>query len=158
MTAGDGTYRAAVLVSGQGVVENCTIVNSKSSQPGAGLTIVSGTPTVRNCIVWGAKLGDGSATTCVRDIKSPEAPRLTYSCAPELTAGEGNITADPQFRTKRGVPCQFNSLSPCYDAAQRLDWMGADELDRLGNPRVFGACPDMGCYESTSGGLIILMR
>ena len=158
MTAGNGTYRAAVLVSGQGVVENCTIVNSKSSQPGAGLTIVSGTPTVRNCIVWGAKLGDGSATTCVRDIKSPEAPRLTYSCAPELTAGEGNITADPQFRTKRGVPCQFNSLSPCYDAAQRLDWMGADELDRLGNPRVFGARPDMGCYESTSGGLIILMR
>ena len=150
--------RAAVLVSGQGVVENCTIVNSKSCQPGAGLTILSGTPTVRNCIVWGAKLGDGTATTAVRDLGSPATPRLTYSCAPELTTGEGNTTKNPQFRTKRGVPYQFGSMSPCYDTAQRLDWMGEDAVDRLGNPRIFSTGPDMGCFESQSGGLMMFVR
>ena len=150
-------YRAAVLVSGQGVVENCTIVNSKSCQPGAGLTILSGTPTVRNCIVWGATLGDGTATTAVRVIDTAT-PLITYSCAPELTAGEGNTTADPQFRAKSGVPYRFGSGSPCYDSAQKLDWMDESAVDRLGNVRIYSVAPDMGCYESQSGGLMMFVR
>ena len=149
--------RAAVLVSEQGVVENCTIVNSKSCQPGAGLTILSGTPTVRNCIVWGATLGDGMATTAVRVIGTAT-PRITYSCAPELTAGEGNTTADPQFRAKSGVPYRFGSGSPCYDSAQKLDWMDESAVDRLGNVRIYSVAPDMGCYESLSGGLKLIVR
>ena len=154
----DDAYRGAVLVSGDGVVENCTVVNSTSCQPGAGLTIISGTPTVRNCIVWGAKLGDGTATTAVRDLYSPDAPRLTYSCAPELTTGEGNTAADPQFKTRRGVPYQFRSGSPCYDSALKLDWMDETAVDRIGNARIYSVAPDMGCYESTSGGLRLFVK
>ena len=157
-SANAGAYRGAVLVSGDGVVENCTVVNSTSCQPGAGLTIISGTPTVRNCIVWGAKLGDGTATTAVRDLVSPDAPRLTYSCAPELTTGEGNTAADPQFKTRRGVPYQFRSSSPCYDSALKLDWMDETAVDRLGNARIYSVAPDMGCYESTSGGLRLFVK
>ena len=156
-SANEGSYRSAVLVSGEGVVENCTIVNSTSCQPGAGLTVVSDSPTVRNTIVWGATLGDGTPTAAVR-IVGAATPSITYSCAPELTSGEGNTMADPLFRTRRGVSYQFGSGSPCYNSALRLDWMDETSVDRLGNARVFSVAPDMGCYESMSGGLKLIIR
>ncbi len=155
-TTGDAK-RGAVLVSDQGVVENCTIVNSTSGQPGAGLTIISGTPTVRNCIVWGAKLGDGTATTAVRDLGSPDAPRLTYSCAPELTTGEGNTTGDPKLGRRRNAYMP-GSGSSCINAGLTLDWMDENAVDLGGNPRKTNGNPDMGCYETPLRGTGLLLR
>ena len=40
----------------------------------------------------------------------------------------------------------------------KLDWMTDEATDIIGNPRVFGGMPDMGCYESMAGGLIIIFR
>lgn len=156
-SANAGTYRAAVLVKDTGVVENCTIVNSKSCQPGAGLTILSGTPTVRNCIVWGAKLGDGTATTAVRDLGSPATPRLTYSCAPELTTGEGNTTGDPKLGRRRNAYMP-GSGSSCINAGLTLDWMDENAVDLGGNPRKTNGNPDMGCYETPLRGTGLLLR
>ena len=155
-TTGDAK-RGAVLVSDQGVVENCTIVNSTSGQPGAGLTIISGTPTVRNCIVWGAKLGDGTANTCVRDVGSSDAPRLTYSCAPELTTGEGNTTGDPKLGRRRNAYMP-GSGSSCINAGLTLDWMDGNAVDLGGNPRKTNGNPDMGCYETPLRGTGLLLR
>ena len=46
----------------------------------------------------------------------------------------------------------------CYDSAQKLDWMDENAVDRLGNPRIFSTGPDMGCFESQSGGLMMFVR
>lgn len=68
------------------------------------------------------------------------------------------MTVDPQFKTRRGVPYQFGSGSPCYDSALKLDWMDETAVDLLGNARVFSVAPDMGCYESRSGGFMLKVR
>lgn len=49
--------------------------------------------------------------------------------------------------------------SPCFNSGTNLAWMGASRaLD--GNSRVdrFTGLPDMGCYEFTLNGSMIIMR
>ena len=158
----DKCYRTAVLVLGSGTVENCTVLSSQGLTDGAGLVIAStekDTPTVRNNIVCGSVRADGSPAADVRDVAFPSAPRITYSCAPCLRTGEGNRSdTNGLFTARRGRPSHLLGLhSPARDAAQTLDWM-SDATDLLGNPRIYGGKPDMGCSESRSGGLLLLVR
>ena len=158
-------YRAAILVTGNGTVENCTIVNAKSCQAGAGITITSAAnvaPVIRNNIIWGSLLTDGSPNTGVRDIGSPSAPRVTYSCSPDLTAGEGNLVCDPLFlgaKARDGKsPWALKGSSPLLNAGLTLGWM-TDATDLAGAPRVAGKGPAMGCFESVySGGTVLLLH
>ena len=154
----DSAYRTAVIVTGSGTVENCTIVNSRGCLAGAGITIsgdANARPVIRNNIFWGNVATDGSANADVRDISSPSAPRVTYSCSPDLTAGEGNLTRDPLFlgaRARDGrSPYELKGNSPLLNAGLLLDWM-TDATDLAGAPRVAGRRPAMGCFESLYGG------
>ena len=152
----DTAYRSAILVSGSGTVENCTVVDCSGSQAGAGLTIsapASATPVIRNNIVWGNTALDGSENADIRDVASPSAPRVTYSCSSDLTTGQGNTTADPRFAgaVRAKPPYSLKSRSPLLNAGTYLDWMdGATDL--IGLPRVSGTAPAMGCYESPYAG------
>ena len=156
-------YRSAILVSGSGTVENCTIVDCSGSQAGAGLTIsapASASPVIRNNIVWGNTALDGSENADIRDVASPSAPRVTYSCSSDLTTGQGNTTADPRFAgaARARPPYSLKSRSPLLNAGTYLDWMdGATDL--IGLPRVSGTAPAMGCYESVyDGGTLMRVR
>ena len=161
----DGIYRAAVFVSDSSTVENCTIVNSRGCQAGAGITILSAasaSPIVRNNIIWGSISTDGSANADVRDLGSPSAPRITYSCSPDLTAGEGNLTCDPLFlgaKARGGQsPWALKGSSPLLNAGLLLDWM-TNATDLAGEPRVASRRPAMGCFESVyNGGTVLMLR
>ena len=160
-SAESGIVGAAVRITGAGTFENCTVVNSKGRQAGSGLWIsaaANATPFVRNNIVWGSTATDGSLNADVYDGTTPAAPRITYSCASNLTVGEGNTTADPRFigvgRAK--PPYSLSTYSPLLNAGILLGWMdGATDI--LGAPRVAGLGPAMGCYESLYTGATVLM-
>ena len=160
-TADSGVVGAAVRITGSGTFENCTVVNSKGRQAGSGLTIsaaANATPVVRNNIVWGSTATDGSVNADVYDGTVPAAPRITYSCASNLMAGEGNTTADPRFTGpgRAKPPYSLSTHSPLLNAGILLGWMdGATDL--LGQPRVAGPGPAMGCYESLYTGATVLM-
>ena len=158
-----GYAQSAVQVTGAGTVENCTIVNSKGHMAGSGLRITAdagAAPTIRNVVVWGSTAVDGAANPNVYDVSSPSAPRVSYSCSPELTTGEGNTTADPRFMGagRAKPPYSLKSRSPLLNAGTYLDWMdGATDLNGL--PRVSGTAPAMGCYESPyAGGTVMGVR
>ena len=161
----DTAYRTAVIVTDSGTVENCTIVNSRGCQAGAGITIsaaANATPVIRNNIIWGNVATDGSANADVRDLGSPSAPRITYSCSPDLTAGEGNLTCDPLFlgaKARGGQsPWALKGSSPLLNAGLLLDWM-TDATDIAGEPRVVARRPAMGCFESVyNGGTVLMLR
>lgn len=159
-SASAGYIRSAVVVQGNATLENCTIVNSKSCQAGAGLTIAAGgNPTVRNNIISGSTSTDGSANQDVRDLGSPDAPRVTFSCSPDLadSAETGNISADPLFKRYRGFNYMLQQNSPCVNAGERLSWMTDDATDLLGNRRRRGR-PDMGCVEVQSAYSMLILR
>ncbi len=158
-----GVSLCAVQVTGAGTMENCTIVNAKGRKSGSGLRITAAagtTPVIRNNIVWGSTAVDGASSPDVYDSVSPSAPRITYSCSPDLTTGEGNTTADPCFvGNRRGkAPFSLSSSSTLLNAGQSLDWM-TNATDIAGAPRVAGPRPAMGCYESVySGGTVLMLR
>lgn len=158
----NGQQAAAVVLTGSGTLENCTIVDSTGRTSGAGLTIASpltSEPIVRNCIITSCTAKDGAAHPDVRDVNSATAPRVTYSCSADLTAREGNVAnVSGLFTTRTSRPkYSLSPSSPAKNAGVKLGWMeGA--VDLVGNPRVYGGKPDMGCYESLSGGLMMIVR
>ncbi len=162
-----GVRSGAVILHGSATVENCTIVNNDIYHDAA-LTIIPADiskphtdyqPVVRNNIVWGNR-STGNYVNDICDISKPkqaencylDEPRVTYSCASELTSGEGNIAADPCFRGNRigRAPYSLRNTSPCVGKGIVLDWM-TDGVDLNGKPRLIGTKPDLGAYELQTG-------
>ncbi len=83
---------------------------------------------------------------------------VTYSCAPELTSGEGNMSASPCLRLGGGKNAyRLSGTSPCINAAHEESWMtGATDLG--GNPRILSGAPDIGCYECLRQGFNLILR
>ena len=140
-----------IFANGAATFDNCTIVSNAwtATQCGGGLRVETGAPVggvvCRNTIFWGnAGAEDGA------DIRHPEGN------APVLTAC--SVGVDPRFRNPARDDWRIRQSSPCRDKGLKLDWMTEGTTDLLGNPRVFGGMPDMGCYESMAGGLIIIFR
>ncbi len=75
-----------------------------------------------------------------------------------FTTARGCVEADPKFANAANGDFTLGRLSPCKHTALLEDWM-AGATDLVGNPRVFGAGPDMGCYEFIYPlGLNIILR
>ncbi|MEI6644812.1 MAG: hypothetical protein WCP12_02105 [bacterium] len=150
-----------------GTNENCTIVRNQCLFDNAvygvgqyGGVYWTNTPVIVNAIVYNntSSSGESNILAVVNGASG-----VTYSCAPSLTSGTGNITADPLFtasgsgsgttftpgdyRLAAGTPCRNKGLT---DA-----WMKtATDLDRL--PRVKDFLVDMGAYErQTASGSVI---
>jgi len=142
--AGGGVY-----LDGAGArMENCTVVgNTVAGSTGGGVQLGSGA--ALNCVVWSNTVSGGP-----NDIAGALSSAI-YSCAPELTSGDGNITADPLFADPAEADYSLNVSSPCVDTGTNLV---AVVRDLAGNLRpqdgrgYGGAELDMGCYELAAPG------
>jgi hypothetical protein len=158
-----GSTGAGVFVaSSGGTVRNCTIVsnacnNTKTAIPCAGLSQQGGT--VLNSIVSGNTYGANvRATGATNYFDNGSAQTVTYSCAPELAGGTGNLASDPAFLNPANDFHLDGSTSPCVNAGLNESWMtSATDLD--GMARRQGGTVDMGAYEiaSAPGTILIVL-
>lgn len=75
---------------------------------------------------------------------------MNNDCDPVLS-GTDNICVNPNFNDDYTL-----NFSACVNGGLLLDWMvGATDLE--GRPRV-DLLPDIGCYETSVQGLIMILR
>ena len=124
---GGGLYYVA---SASPTLANCVITNN-TANIGAGLYSLDSAPTLNNCTLTensaledaGALFGQGSNptfTNCILWADTPNelsagAPILAYSNIQGGWPGEGNIDADPGFRTHGRFDYLLRPGSPCID-------------------------------------------
>jgi PKD repeat protein len=138
---------------------NCTIVRNYTAASGGGCFFTSaGTNSpVTNVIVYG-----NQAAVSTNDVGVSS--RMSYSCAPELTAGvSSNITGDPLF-VDAGSGFGTNAVlgdytlrtnSPCIGAGTNQAWMTVEPVtDLAGNARIRPSVGvvDMGAFEAYPAG------
>ena len=122
---------------------NCTIASNSNSRCAAYLRNCSVTNTIVAANGPGEEVIDGGT--------------YSHCCAAGLEDGvDGNITADPRFRSVGKADFNLRQSSPCVNAGLKQDWMD-EATDLAGNPRVRDGVPDMGCFETIFKGLILLM-
>ena len=149
-----------VYVGGTAVMDNCTIAANRNgsleteSARRSGLTVAD-TAVVRNCVISDNVNGENE----INVLLAGETP-LAYCLLPsqDISSGEGNIFERPVFKRARLGDWRLKRSSKGVDQGLKLDWMTEGATDLLGNPRVFGDMPDMGCYESMAGGMIVIFR
>jgi hypothetical protein len=147
--------------SGDGAVErvvitNCTIAHNglsvASTTTGGGIHSVSSDITIRNSIVW---YNDGAAVT----LSDPSSiSPVLFSCIEGGYLGQGNIDSEPLFVSPGGddyhLQSKFgsysdgawvdeSSYSPCIDAGDPLDSVGAEPIPN-------GKYINMGAYGGTT--------
>ena len=179
---GCGTYRNCLVVNGSStaclchyttslhntplVLENCTLVNTNGcvidfrGNDSSPEKIVS----LSNCILW--RKGTGSIhTTNKANCNSIYMTNCCISCeiaspVSEYTHKTGSFVNDrPGFVDANGGNFMLRGTT-CRDKGVTLDWMTADAIDLVGNPRVYGDMPDLGCYECCTKipGLMFVVR
>ena len=128
----------AVKDSHQSAIANVTVADCT-----AGLALYQahageggGHATVVNSILW-------SLTTPL-DVRDGSTLAVTYSDVQSGTPGEGNIAADPLFRSPAWDDYRLQEESPCVDSGTP---QGAPPDDLKGIPRPIGPGYDMGAYE-----------
>lgn len=154
---GGGIY----IRSGNALIESCTVVSNSVVGTGGGIARstygVSGTPTVRNCIIYFNTDTDG-----VLENFPKAATYATYTCSPDATSGAGNITTDPLLAELVGGNYRLTATSPCIDAGDDTGVTWPTDLD--GNPRISDekdatvSDVDMGAYENYTFGTLFIVR
>jgi len=133
-------YGAVYLQNG--TMKHCTVADNTTGAGtfGSGINRTGGT--VTNCIVSGNTPNDDYYGTIVGVV--------SYSCAPELSSGTGNITGDPLFEDAANDDYTLSSSSPCIDAGTNANvTVDIDGTNRpINGDGVSGAQYDMGCYEA----------
>jgi predicted outer membrane repeat protein len=117
-------------------VINCTFTSNTGTSGGGGIHSSGGSPTVTNCILWGDTGGEIFLDDSI--------PVVTYSDVQGGWTGTGNIDLDPLFSDADG---RLSPDSPCIDAGNDAAVPPAVTNDLDGNPRIQGACVDMGAFE-----------
>ena len=154
---------AATLRAGGGVrldggrMENCTVVRNYNVNTNGGVYVGAGATVSNSIIYFNSAPADTNINTTVG---------VSYSCAPELTSGVGNLVADPLFMNagsgfgmsaSSGV-YQLRPRSPCVNAGANLGWM-TNAVDLTGQARILSGVVDMGAYESSGNpGTTFLFR
>jgi PKD repeat protein len=136
-----------------GALVNCTIAgNSTPAGQGSGINRTGGV--ITNSIIY----GNGTNGNALNDNYYGTVSAVWYSCAPELTAGvQGNVTGNPNFRNVNATDFHLRSGSPCVDKGITLAGM-ATQTDLDGAPRLVGGKMDIGAYEVTFLGSVIMIR
>ena len=116
---------------------NCTIVNNRSTSGTGGI----GYGNTYNCIVW------GNTRNGVVDnyFISTSGWIIGNTCTTPLSAGTGNIDADPQFLTATAGDYRLHARSPCLNVGANGYVLGT--TDYLGRTRIQGGTVDMGAFE-----------
>jgi len=121
------------------IVTNCTFSGNTSGKSVAGgMHNEASNPTVTNCILWGDTPDE------IVDTQDA-APIVTYSDVQGGYEGTGNIDADPMFADADG---RLLASSLCIDAGNDAAVPSGVTTDLDGNPRIQGACVDMGAFEA----------
>ena len=140
-----------IYANGAVTFDNCTVASNAwtVTRGGGGLRIGTSAPAggvvCRNSIFWSNVGSDDGA-----DIRYPDGN------APVLTAC--SIGVNPQFKDPTRDDWRIRGGSPCKNAGVKLEWMTDEVTDIIGNPRIYGGAPDIGCYENQAGGLMMLVR
>lgn len=124
-----------------GTLINCTVVGNRATSWGGG-GVDGGT--VQNSIVWN-NIVDSTSSSYVSTYNH-NGGTFVNSCTSPSMSGTGNISSDPRFVDAANGDYRLLDHSPCIDAAS-ASYVTDGATDLLGNPRVVGAAPDMGCYE-----------
>ena len=142
-----------VYVTGNARLENCTVVsNTCGAYPAVYVanTTSGGSAAVVNNIAWGnychttpAAAFDGGADWHVTETASGVAWSNNLST---VARNATDIATDPLFRNPAKRDYTLLRKSPARDKGVWRDWMDGS-LDLLGNPRVRGVRPDIGCAE-----------
>jgi len=132
---------AIYLVGGSPVVESCTIVSNAltaTGYDGGGIYRASGA--VTNTIAY------FNAVSGVHSNVAGTLANFVHCCAPELSSGAGNITADPAFTDLALADYRPRFTSPCINAGTNQLWM-INAMDLAGQPRLLDRIVDIGAYE-----------
>jgi hypothetical protein len=116
-------------------LQNMTVAHNKS----VGIWRVGGAlPEIHNSIIY------HNAGPALAGFTADEA--AWYSCIEDANSVNYNINVDPQFAYFDPNNVRLSPASLCLNASSPyLDY--SSQLDMDGNPRVYGAAPDMGAYE-----------
>ena len=149
-------YGAGVYLEASAIIESCTIVSNTFDRGNyaAGLYVSAAASFVTNTVIWGNFAGDAEDVLRESDVGAASGTTFSHCLAPEFSteaaAGwtlDACASADPKFNDFNGGDFTFGASSPLYGAGVLLPWM-ENAIDLAGNPRLFGRCPDIGCYES----------
>ncbi len=118
-------------------LQNMTVAHNKS----VGIWRVGGAlPEIQNSIIF------HNSGPALAGFSADEA--AWYSCIEDANSVNYNINVDPQFAYFDPNNVRLSPASLCLNASNPyLDY--SSQLDMDGNPRVYGAAPDMGAYELT---------
>jgi parallel beta-helix repeat protein len=145
-----------------GTLNNCTLKGNWATNNGGG---VFGC-TLNNCTLTGnsAFTGGGAHYSTLNNcvVYYNTAPvyvyancyssTLSYCCTTPLPSGTGNVTNAPLFMDQAGGDLRLQNNSPCINAGNNTNVIGAADLD--GNPRIIGGTVDIGAYECQSPALL----
>ena len=135
----------AVVLSGSGKLENCTVVGSirnNASQNGLSLHMTGGTA-VNNIFDDGER---GSASVYVSS-----GTFATNLVPVAVGAGVGNKVGVPFFLDPEAGDYTPGICSEAVNAGALLPWMTEGATDLRGADRVIGDAPDMGAFEGQYG-------
>jgi hypothetical protein len=140
---------AIAVDAGSNVLLNNTFVSN--SGPGGVVALHSSAATVVNNII--ANNGSGLARSEDSSAALVERANLVFNNAQldyiNITAGAGDISADPIFVDAAAGDYRLAGNSPALDAGDDTV-VNAGDLDLSGGPRKQGAHVDIGAYEASS--------
>ena len=145
LVAGNTSTKTAsgIRANGAVTVENCTVADNEGKDA-AGLISESASVTWRNTLSWNNRAGEAVNP----DVVTPETPGTFDHC---LTG------VDPVFRSPAKGNYHVRGGSPARNGGVKAAWMdGATDLE--GSKRILDRCPDVGCYEDTTRGLMLLVQ
>lgn len=126
-----------------GTMDNCTVTGNRHDYC-SGVRTSGKTAKVRNCIIAGNTVSALDATG-YGDVWNGEPSDFVKCAAPVLINGSCSQIQSPMKNPEAG---DYRPTGAAVDAGDRLDWMTEEATDLAGNPRVAGALPDLGCYET----------
>lgn len=138
--------------NGKCLVDNCTFVGNGSSSA-ANIFPLHGKTTVpmkaTNCVFWNNADKNGQVNRYSANVTMDNCAS-TLSASPFTDAENGVYTLAKRIS---------GEASPCVNTGATLDWMTEGAFDLAGNARVYGAAPDLGCYELTpSSGFLVIVQ
>ncbi len=163
----------------RGTLNNCVIYENRSSHLGGGAhsctlnnsTVVGNSAYIEgggthdsemnNCIVWG-NMVEKDWYNGMYDVNNCYSGLANHSCIENLNAimyvdtNAFCTAANPCFVDSTNGVFLLRTGSPCVDAGTNAYVVGACDL--VGNPRVQGAACDMGAYEGTTNGVVIVTQ
>ena len=152
-----------VYLKGNAVAVNCTIVGNTASSSPMGVGIGSGTARAVNCVIF------GNGTAAGTEFGTANLAQYSYCASSDANAQATGwqVIDESAFRDYAQKDVKLKSLQPVRGGALHntgSDWstylgLGAvSKVDLLGQNRKGGRRLDIGCFELSGGGMMLLVQ